>query len=338
MIIEPFEPFKGQHCETTATGTLLKHAGLDLSEPMLFGLGQGLGFIYWDSKAMDFPFLGGRTKQNHLTDNLTGNLGLQLHRSETSSVKKAWETAQSRIDAGTPVGLQLDSFYLDYFTTKVHFGGHFVAMYGYDEAHAYLVDTIQQGTSATATLHGLELARNARGPMTSRNLCYTLALGDQAPDLAKAATRAIAGNAADFVNPPINNLGYKGITKAAREVKRWFARTNDPQRDLTLTAMLMERAGTGGALFRNLYRDFLGECAALLDHDAIAEGHRRYSEIAPIWTQVAALLHDAGTTGEQRHLDDASQLLTQLAELEKTAMQSLLEVGPVHTPHPVDPR
>ena len=37
MIIDGFVPCTGQHCETTATGNLLKHSGLNLSEPMLFG-------------------------------------------------------------------------------------------------------------------------------------------------------------------------------------------------------------------------------------------------------------------------------------------------------------
>ena len=45
MIIQDFYPFEGQHCETTATGSLLQHLGIKLSEPMLFGLGEGLGFI-----------------------------------------------------------------------------------------------------------------------------------------------------------------------------------------------------------------------------------------------------------------------------------------------------
>lgn len=44
-----------QHCETTALGVLLRHEGLDLSEPLLFGLSSGLSFIYWDSKGMGFP-------------------------------------------------------------------------------------------------------------------------------------------------------------------------------------------------------------------------------------------------------------------------------------------
>ena len=45
MIIEDINYFKGQHCELAATGTLLNHAGLELTEPMLFGIGQGLYFI-----------------------------------------------------------------------------------------------------------------------------------------------------------------------------------------------------------------------------------------------------------------------------------------------------
>jgi hypothetical protein len=41
MTIKDFKPFKGQHCETTATGSLLNQIGLELSEPMLFGIGEG---------------------------------------------------------------------------------------------------------------------------------------------------------------------------------------------------------------------------------------------------------------------------------------------------------
>lgn len=43
MIIKNIKPFEGQHCETTATGTLLKQIDSNLSEPMLFGIGKGMG-------------------------------------------------------------------------------------------------------------------------------------------------------------------------------------------------------------------------------------------------------------------------------------------------------
>ena len=62
--------FIGEHCETTATGTLLKFINIELSEPMLFGIGEGLGYIYWDMKNMAFPFLGGRIKPDYLKKNM----------------------------------------------------------------------------------------------------------------------------------------------------------------------------------------------------------------------------------------------------------------------------
>ena len=88
MIIQNIQPFIGQHCETTATGTLLKQIDIELSEPMLFGLGEGLSFIYWNMKMMDFPFIGGRVKPDLLTENICRNLHLTLDVAETSSKKK----------------------------------------------------------------------------------------------------------------------------------------------------------------------------------------------------------------------------------------------------------
>lgn len=90
MKIENLKPFNGQHCETTATGTLLQQIGIELSEPMLFGLGEGLGFIYWNMKTMDSPFIGGRIKTDLLTRNIARNLRIELTVKETSSSQKAW--------------------------------------------------------------------------------------------------------------------------------------------------------------------------------------------------------------------------------------------------------
>jgi hypothetical protein len=78
MTIKDFKPFKGQHCETTATGSLLIKSVLELSEPMLFGIGEGLSYIFWNMKIMDFPFIGGRVKPDVLTENICRNLNLEL--------------------------------------------------------------------------------------------------------------------------------------------------------------------------------------------------------------------------------------------------------------------
>jgi len=317
----------GRHCETSALGVLLCHQGIILSEPMLFGLGEGLGFVYWDAGTMDFPFLGGRSRPAAITRTLADRLGLTLRVQETTSVRKAWRNVTGAVDAGQPVGLQLDSYHLDHFTTKVHFGGHFVALYGYDATHAYLIDTAQQGGAVTTTLPSLAAARNERGPMTARNLSYTIS-GAVPDDLEAAVRAAVRGNADTFLHPPIANLGHRGIAKAARRATGWLDRARNPARDLPLAATLMEHGGTGGALFRTVYHEFLAECLTVADDENLRLGHRLYGEIAPMWTEVAHALTAAGETGERRHLAHASGLLTELAEREHRAMQVLSGVRP----------
>ncbi|GAA3108181.1 BtrH N-terminal domain-containing protein [Streptosporangium carneum] len=316
-----------QHCETTALGVLLRHQGLDLSEPMLFGLGSGLSFIYWDGKNMDFPFLGGRVKPFDLTRNLAARLKLELLVQETTSPHRAWENVVAPIDAGHPVGLQLDSYHLDYFGSKVHFGGHVVAMYGYDDHDAYLVDTDQQGGAVSTSLASLARARAARGPMTARHRSFTLTAPRNPPSPEGQIISAVTACADAFLNPPIANLGHRGIEKAGKLVRTWLQRTGDPRRDLPQAALLMEKAGTGGALFRNLYRDFLAECARLLDSSHLRTGYGLYAEAAALWTEVAVLITEAGESGDARCLAQAGTVLCDLSRIEREAMQALSRLG-----------
>ncbi|MFG3547567.1 BtrH N-terminal domain-containing protein [Streptomyces sp. NPDC047725] len=312
-----------RHCETTALGVLLRHEGIDLSEPMLFGLGSGLSFVHWDSKAMGFPFLGGRVKPFELTRNLATALGLDLLVGETTSPRKAWQNVAAPIDAGQPVGLQLDSYHLDYFRTKVHFGGHVVAMYGYDDQDAYLVDTDAQGGAVSTRLAALARARAERGPMTARHRSFTVTApgGPMPPE--DRIVPAIKACAEAFLNPPIANLGYRGIEKTARHAPKWLERGENPREHLSRAAVLMESAGTGGALFRNLYRDFLAECAQLIDSGHLRTGHSLYAEAATLWTQVAALIAAAGESGDAENLVRAGSVLRDLSRIEHEAMRAL---------------
>ncbi|WP_327676287.1 BtrH N-terminal domain-containing protein [Kitasatospora sp. NBC_00458] len=312
-----------EHCETTALGVLLRHEGLDLSEPMLFGLGAGLSFVYWDGKGLDFPFLGGRVKPFELTRNLAARLGLELVVKETGSARRAWENVAAELGAGRPVGLQLDSYHLEYFTSKVHFGGHVVAMTGHDGRDAQLVDTAQQGGAVTTSLASLAAARAERGPMTARNRSFTLALRGEPPLLQGLLVPALTACAEAFLHPPIANLGHRGIDKAAALVPGWLDRADLPEVRLPQAARMMELAGTGGALFRNLYRDFLAECADLLDDPRLRSAHAKYAEAARGWTEVARLVAAAGSSGAAAPLAEAGALLRVLAGLERSAMGEL---------------
>jgi hypothetical protein len=321
--------FPGVHCETTATGTLLKSNGIDLSEPMLFGLAQGLGFIYWNMKIMDFPFIGGRIKPDLITHNLSQLLNLTLNVQETTSIKKAWTNIKNHLASNKPVGLKLDCYHLEYFTNKIHFAGHYVAIHELDDQYAYLVDTIQQGKNVKTSLKNLELARNERGPMSSKNLSYTIGVNGETPSIRSILPVAIEKNAQDFLNPPIKNIGYKGILKTSGEVVKWFKKSEHKKSDFTTTAMLMEKAGTGGALFRNLYRDFLFEAQDYIENKFLSQAHREYTDIAKSWENVSTLFNEAGESEDIKHIHEASKLLVDLSKQEKEAMELLLHVNSV---------
>jgi len=320
------KPYIGQHCESTATGTLLKQLNIELSEPMLFGLGEGLSFIFWNMKTMDFPFIGGRIKTDLLTQNITKHLGLKLTVKETSSTSKAWNSAKELIDDNKAVGIKLDCYYLEYFSNPIHFAGHYVAMLGYDDEKAYLVDTDQQGSEVTTSLESLAAARNEKGPMSSRNLYYTIEKKGDITPLKDAVIVAIRSNVESYLNPPIKNLNYKGIEKTSVEIIKWFDSSKNVKEEFATSAMIMERAGTGGAIFRNFYRDFLIEAYDLTKIKIINDAHDAFVDIASQWSEVIALFEEVSKTGERKFVLQASEKLKKLAVNEKKAVEILLKI------------
>lgn len=323
MKIEHLKYFDGQHCETTATGTLLRQLGIELSEPLLFGLGEGLGFIYWNMKSMDFPFIGGRIKTDLLTQNIAKNLNLELTVKETSSKQKAWDEVKQLLDKGQVVGLKLDCYHLEYFSNPFHFAGHYAAMYGYDNDNAFLVDTRQQGGLMTTSLASLAMARAEKGAMASKNLYYTIKLLEKESDLKVVIPWAIKNNAKEYLNPPITNIAYKGILKASTEIVKWFHTSKNISGEFKQSAMIMEKAGTGGALFRNLYRDFLKESYELLKIGELKIGYEAFAEIAMLWTSVAQLFEKVSQTSDFKYVQQASDILKTISGKEKKAMEAL---------------
>ncbi len=325
-IINNFTQIIGKHCETTATNALLKHIGIEVSEPMLFGIGQGLSFIYWDMKTMEFPFLGGRNKQFQITRNFCDTMGLNLDVKVTTSIKKAWKNVKENIDQGIPVGLQLDFFYLDYVTEKTHFGGHFVTMYGYDEVYGYLVDTANANYingEGKATLKNIELARSEKGPMAPKNLSYTITRGTNVEKIENILLKAIKANAETYLKPPIKNISYQGIIKTAEKLPNLLKSGKNIEKNFKLTARLMESGGTGGSIFRNIYRDFLKESYDMLGLAILKKSYEEFFEIATMWKRVIDIFESIKKTDGVDKILAASTILKEIAHKEKATFEML---------------
>jgi hypothetical protein len=305
---------------------LLNQLGIEPSEPMLFGLGEGLDYIFWKMKIMPFPFIGGRVKPDALTENIAKNLHLKLTVCETTSKDKAWNSVKNLIDSGKAVGLKLDCFHLEYFSNPIHFAGHYVAIYGYDDQFAYLVDTLQQGTKVKTSLSSLALARAEKGPMSSKNLYYFIEPGNEKFNLPDAVMAAVRANAQRYLNPPISNVGYRGIAKTSKEVIALYKSCKDIKGEFGMSAKLMERGGTGGALFRNLYRDFLKEGYQLTGSEVLHQGYEDFCVIASDWAQVIELFQKIADTQKEQYVADVSELFLELSKLEYAAMQKLSQI------------
>ena len=90
--------------------------------------------------------------------------------------------------------------------------------------------------------------------------------------------------------------------------------------------MLMEKAGTGGALFRNLYRDFLKESYDILKLAILKTGHDAFVEIAELWTSVSDLFVKVSQSKDFKYIQQASDFLKTISEKEKKTMELLTTI------------
>ena len=87
----------------------------------------------------------------------------------------------------------------------------------------------------------------------------------------------------------------------------------------------MDEGGTGGSLFRNMYRDFLNECDDLYPDMELHEAYVKFVQIAPLWKEVSELICSAGENSNEQQLKQASHVLLEIASLEEEAMKLLFE-------------
>ena len=245
---------------------------------------------------------------------------------------KAWAALEVPLRAGQPVGLQLDCFHLEYFSRPIHFAGHFVAAHGFDEQDVLLVDTAPQGSLQRASRANVEKARFAKGPMAAkaRSLDDRGARTRRSASRQGARARAIRANAQRLPVAGIQGRVASRHPQARRIIAAWLEIAKDPADDLALAAMLMEKAGTGGSLFRNFYRDFLVEAREYLARRDAPKLNRGAMAFRRIGGRVGGRGRvdriQRGRTGDAAPLRDAAQRCRRVAEVEVEAMRLLAKI------------
>jgi hypothetical protein len=339
-VLDKFVHRPGVHCESSALRDVFEYNGLALSEAMVFGLGSGLGFVYWQQKDMPFPFVGGRSRT--FVEDLCHNLGIEFKAFETGSAGRALDALRQLITRDKPVIINVDMPYLRYLglPAEAHFGGHMVVVAGIEEDKgvAYVADTAFERLQ-TVTLKELEEARGSDTkifPPGNRWWAFRFPpqfAADQEISrlwLPRAIATALSKTARGMLNPRINNLGTAGILHFATKVLQWpeeFPVNVYGQQYRTAYTMLNED-GTGGGLFRFLYASFLKEAGESLKDPELLDIAREYHGVGSKWAVAARQIRGIPEGGVMQ-VGETSRILYQIAEAEEGILRVLEEKGKV---------
>lgn len=271
--VEP-QHFGGSHCETASLRKLLLHQGVELSEELLFGLGGGMGFIYWQGQGMRAPFVGGR---NGRFPDFVLRIGEALGRSievvRTGSARRAYQNLVAELSAGRPALCYGDIFFLPYFHVTRHFGGHAFLVYGLDEGEDRALLSDRGIVPWEVTLAELARARGSESPpFPPRNALLRLPAGPGEPS-GTAIREAVRNCREALSNPPIASFGLPGILKLARILEESAGQLDAGELLEQRMGIYvdLELAGTGGCAFRRMYRSFLVEAAERLAEPVLAD-------------------------------------------------------------------
>jgi len=268
------------HCESGSVRNLLLHAGRELTEPMVFGLGSGSLFYYlfFATGINRWPLVACRNRPGAIAQNVRRLCGADIEMRQFGSPAEAMAGADRCIDAGTPVAAVVDMFYMRYFPSfRPHAPLHFIVLVGHDEK-SYSVSDPYCEHIATLDRSDLAAAWETHAPMAKDNLLVRVRGVPGAIDFRKAAVKAIRRTCDEMLPPPVVRnmlffVGVQGMRKFAREMLRWPDRSRGStlREGILFYALGFEDQGTGGGAFRLMYGAFLREAADLFQSSELRE-------------------------------------------------------------------
>ena len=293
IVIDDFKHNAGANCQLSSLRKVLAYYNIEISEPMILGLCSGLGFFYFYMKRMPFPMvLGLAVKKTEVFERILNRLGGSVKITETASENAANNNLIALLEKGQPAITFADFAYLPFFFAEGttipneqsgHFGAHTFVTYGIDEEknEAYISD--RYANPHIMIYEQLKAARGSKhAPFPAKNKLVELVLPKKVKDLKEIVPAAIKANVNYMYNPPIRNMGLTGFQKWRNMLPTWVTDFNDDNLLFGLVSVFiyMETGGTGGAMFRILYRDFLKEAGELLNNDRLLKASDMFDEIA----------------------------------------------------------
>jgi hypothetical protein len=334
MIIEYNHRHSG-HCESGATANLLSYYGLNISEPMAFGIGSGLYFSYFPfMKALDAPLIAFRSIPGRIFRNTTRRLNV-----ETTMIKKIKDPAEAmnildrNLEKGIPTGIQVGTYHLKYFPEeyRMHYNFHNVVVFGKEDGIYHIGEPVRE-KSQILTHEDLKKARYAKGHFGPGGKMYYIEGIRVLPDMERAVFDGIRQTVRDMIQDPFPFIGVRGMRMLARHMKKWPDKLPGDKAVYYLMQFVrsIEEFGTGGAGFRYIYGSFLKESGTLLNHEGLLEASRMMGNAASRWREFsyrgARFIKNRSESGDDFQV--LSGLVLECAAREEEVFRYLVSLHP----------
>lgn len=323
-----FEHQQAAHCESGVASALLRHVGIQLSEPMAFGLASGLSFAYIPMvKLSGLPLISYRMPPGQIVKTLSRRLGVKMHFQRFRNADDGMQELNRQLAQGRAVGLQTSVYWLPYFPPdmRFHFNAHNLIVHSHkDNVYQISDPTFEQPVEAAAD--DLRKARFVKGVLAPKGLMYYPTQLPKELDFRQPANKALKRSAKMMLKTPLPIIGVRGIRFVSKKI-RSLQDVDDQQAKLMIGHMvrMQEEIGTGGGGFRFLHASFLQELGQRYDHQALSELSTVFTDIGDEWRRYALYCAKMIKGRMSVDYDKLADQLLLLADLEQEAFSKQLE-------------
>ncbi|RTY93923.1 BtrH N-terminal domain-containing protein [Flavobacterium sp. GT3R68] len=316
------------HCENGVASNLLKHQGINISEPMVFGIGSGLFFVYLPFiKVNHAPAISYRPMPGTIFNRMAKRLGIKVKRIKFSDNQKAQKALEENLKNNIPTGLQVGVYNLTYFPDeyRFHFNAHNLVVYGKNDNNFLISDPVME-TVTSLTENELDKVRFAKGAFAPKGQMYYPVEIPKNLDWETAIKKGIKNTCNDML-APVPIVGVRGIRFVARQIRKWPVKHGVKKANHYLAQLIrmQEEIGTGGAGFRFIYAAFLQEASVILKNDQLKDLSAEMTSIGDLWRDFA--VNVARVYKKRSNQTDVynalADELTRIADLEEAFFKKL---------------
>jgi hypothetical protein len=330
MIEIPFNHRMGAHCESGTVTSLLNHAGLEISEPMVFGISSGIFFGYFHKhKSFTFPTFIVRNRPGAIRKNISKALSVRFDTQSFRDAEEGMKQLDHLLQQQVPTACQVDFYYMDYVPSweRVHINVHFMIVVG-KNGTTYTVSDSYFPKPMPLKEESLRRGRFAGGSMSPKGFLFHPTYVPKEIDLTKPIIKGIKKACRNMLDLPVPFIGIKGIRLFSKRIEQWpsFARDTDHlSHEVMKINILLEDQGTGGAGFRYMYATFLQQASEVLQKPVLKELAEELMVIGDGWREISLLAARIGKNRElgPENFKTLSQLLADRADVEERFFKKL---------------